>query len=162
MAITRLNNNSITSITALPSAVAVANTPSFLVRNGGSGQSIANGTTVKITAWDTADFDTDSGWDATNSKFVIPTGKGGKYLFSASLKSGSTSDLRLHTRIYLNGSWVTGNSANITYYASTNTIVILDCSAGDYIEVYGKSDESSGTTVGTDSREEYFLGYKLI
>ena len=41
MAITRLNNNSISSITALPSAVAVDNEPSFLAsKTGGTNQSL--------------------------------------------------------------------------------------------------------------------------
>ena len=40
MAITRLNNNSLTSITTLPSAVAVDNEPMFFIRATGSALSV--------------------------------------------------------------------------------------------------------------------------
>ena len=64
------------------------NTPNFQVRNGGTGQTLSSGTDTKLTAFDTADFDTANGWSADDSKYTVQTGKAGKYIVYAQIKYG--------------------------------------------------------------------------
>ena len=139
-----------------------SNTPSFQVRNGGSGQTLSSGTDTKLTAFDTADFDTDSGWNASDSKYTVQTNKAGKYFLYAQIKYGGSGDRRLTLTIRKNGSSVTRCSNNVDYYAGVTVSSILDLAVGDYLELYAKLDNGGGGSVGTATIEEFFGGYKLI
>ncbi len=93
MAITRLNNNSLTSITALPSAVAVENTP-FLQVGRSTPQNISDNT------WTTIVFDTEI-YDANNiynTSTGVCTPTAGTYLmnFIATVGNSSASSDSIH------------------------------------------------------------------
>ena len=76
MAILRANNNTLSSVTALPTGLGVT-TPAFEVYQTSS-QTPADNTYTKLT-FTGESFDTDSAW--ADSKFTVPSGKAGKYVF---------------------------------------------------------------------------------
>ena len=59
---------------------AIANTPAFLVSNSANNTGKTDNTAVKLT-YDTEVYDTDSAF--ASSKFTVPSGKAGKYFFTA-------------------------------------------------------------------------------
>ena len=165
MAITRLNNNSITSITALPSAVAVSNTPSFMAyAPSGSGQSIGSASQTKVN-FSTEFFDTDGKYDTSTSRFT-PT-VAGKYLITAGLSFAVTGDRNyVIIFIYKNGSELL-KSINRSPNVDDNGVVIsgiVDLDADDYVEIYAKQNTGSNQTItGSNSdRTTFFGGHKLI
>ena len=61
------------------------NYPSFLVNSTvTTNQSVSSGTATKVT-FDRVDHDTDSGWDSSNNKWVVPSNKAGRYMIVAGL-----------------------------------------------------------------------------
>ena len=138
------------------------NTPSFFVTLSGD-QSIGNESWTKIT-FDTETWDTDSAF--ASNKFTVPSGEGGKYSIAAKLAIADMDDNEQSIlTIYKNGSEIDttrfeGRSpgTNKAIFHVVNTI--LDLSAGDYLEVYGRhSDDGANNALSTRS---YFGGYKLI
>ena len=120
-------------------------------------QTIANNSTTKIT-FDSENFDTNGFHDnsTNNTRITIPSGYGGKYLFTfmASWENNSTG----HRSIvfYVNGS----EGENISRLANSGTILvstvplILNLSATDYVE-FGGYQNSGGTisiNAGTQSQ----------
>jgi hypothetical protein len=104
-------------------------------------QSITNDVRTAI-AFTSEAYDTNSFHDnaTNNSRITIPTGQGGKYLFTFSMHwtTGSgTRDLQL----YKNGSVTLTPSAAIVAQAGSevalNGSYVLNLVANDYIEVYG-------------------------
>ena len=136
------------------------NTPSFSVYKS-SAQSIPNATITKVT-FDTEDFDTDSAF--ASSKFTVPAGKGGKYLFYTKLQSDSTSGETVNVYFYKNGSSFVKHRQSI--HASNRrtfqATAILDLAATDYVEVFKDQDGGSARNIdGDGNRVSYFSGYKL-
>ena len=144
---------------------AMANTPAFLVSNSANNTGKTDNTAVKLT-YDTEVYDTDSAF--SSSRFTVPTGKAGKYFFTAKNRviGDSAQGTSILVIFYKNGSSVSTSTYDITlngnyidqlgYSVSTT----MDLSAGDYIEVYGKMNVASGTwgqyANGT------FSGFRLI
>jgi hypothetical protein len=137
------------------------NTPAWRATNSSSNQSISHDTLTKLTFTQEV-FDTDSAYDAANSKFTVPTGEGGKYLISMRYEMGVQTN-PTYAYIFVNGSAapVTRFKAN-SYTNEARMIVTL--SAGDYVEGY--TYQASGGTVdvmGLDvARGSVFEGFKLI
>ena len=147
------------SLTGLPD-----NTPSFSVRLSGD-------QTISATTWTKAQlaseqWDSDSAFDsATNYRFTVPTGEGGKYLFSFLTYINSLPDTtRAEGTIYLNG--VTSAYTNVICYMGgtagyypVGSSSILNLSADDYVELYVKHWDSVDRPllVGRTS----FSGFKL-
>ncbi len=141
------------------SLIKSTNTPNFDVRLS-SNFGLTNDTFVKVT-WDSETFDSDNAF--ASNKFTVPTGKAGKYLFMAHYKVGNS--LGYYTfRYHKNGSAVTG-SRNIYNYANSDNDfsfhhnLIIDLSAGDYIETYVQTTSGSGNNVY--SNQSYWQGFKL-
>jgi hypothetical protein len=115
--------------------------------------SISDGTLTKITNW-TADVDTGSGWDNTNHKFVIPTGKGGKYLIGATItqsQSGGGNSIAdtYDIMIFKNGSVVFTNcdkNRPALDWCTSHITTILDLAAADELEIYTKVTAGGGST----------------
>ena len=136
------------------------NTPSFSVFKS-SAQAIPNATITKVT-FDTEDFDTDSAF--ASSKFTVPAGKAGKYLFYTKLQSDSTSGETVNVYFYKNGSSFVKHRQSI--HASNRrtfqATAILDLAATDYVEVFKDQDGGSARNIDGDAnRVSYFSGYKL-
>jgi len=161
MALIRLNNQSISSVTALPSAVAVSNTPAFSMYATATTSLNANAVT-KI-ALGGSYIDTDSGVDTSNSKYTVPTGKGGVYIIGGDIgTAGNVIDL--HIGLYVNGShsydslnWWRDYGDSTTGHSRS---AIIDLSAGDYLELYCLVGTTTTTTTATDRTRLW--GFKLI
>lgn len=149
MAITRLNNNSITSITALPSAV--ASTPAFETYIS-SDQNISNNSFTKVT-FNTEQFDTDSCYDnSTNYRFT-PT-VAGKYYVYASLVLNVGDyvgyafqlNIRRNGGDYVVGRTTTNNSVMLETTIHAEAVISFNGST-DYVEVFGFTERHGGADV---------------
>tara|TARA_B100001939_G_scaffold171472_1_gene147809 strand:- start:647 stop:1177 length:531 start_codon:yes stop_codon:yes gene_type:complete len=135
-----------------------ANTPAFTAILD-SDQSIANNTTVKITFTNEL-LDTDNAF--ADSKFTVPSGKGGNYLIHAKFRAGNFSQT-INIYIYKNGSELNTafrgntNSGGAVPYGTASLTAIVPLSEGDYIEIYG--DQNSGSTNNLTTK--VFQGFKL-
>lgn len=120
-------------------AVTGHNYPTFQVIQS-SEQSIPVSTYTKLT-FGTENWDIGSCYDLTNSKFVVPTGMGGKYYFYARYLIRSNNDKEYIISFYVNGSVnalteskeITGSAGGA---AGAQTMAILDLDAGDEVEAY--------------------------
>ena len=145
-------------------------TPAFAARMS-QAQTISHETYTKVD-FDTEIFDTDSAYDhTTNQRFTVPSGKAGKYFFYtvALCDAGSAANLQ-NARIafYKNGSQYTQNlwnfNSNDIFVAGMALSTVIDLSASDYVEVYARISDASGSPVvdGSGSTYGQFLGYRLI
>ena len=142
----------------------ITNTPSFYAY-ATSGTSIAFATNVKVNLQATY-FDTDSAFDTSNSRFTVPSGKGGKYFFNGQVAFSSVITDN-HVGFAKNGSTTVVGGSYDTFLetkgsnvSTVNTSVIIDLSAGDYIEMYTFNTNSSVPT--TSAGRTRFIGYKII
>ena len=127
-----------------------------LTKNGDQA-SISDNTLTKITGW-TSVTDTDSAWDNTNNKIVIPSGKDGKYLVTVSLyqeqvSGGNSSNDTYTLSLRKNGSAFVGDTekAQVASNSGTNHLMaILDLDATDYLEIYVHCSAGGGSTTVTD------------
>jgi hypothetical protein len=149
------------------------NTPSFFASKTDSNQTATYNTWTKVT-FNNETYDTDSAF--SDSKFTVPSGEAGKYCFTAQVvtQQGSVLLRTLLAGYYKNGSSL-GDFREIEtrtdsplYEFTLNKSIILDLSAGDYIEFYIKVQTTTGTpdaTIRSGSTTNfgtYFMGYKLI
>ena len=143
----------------------MTNTPSFFVVRSGTQSGLSADTATKV-QWNSEVWDTDSAFDSTtNYRFTVPSGKAGKYSFTASIYTGNLqADNRYAINyFYKNGSetygtayWYTSGSNN----AFPRSSVILDLSDGDYIEVYSR--QQAGELTVQASTMTFFTGFKLV
>ncbi len=180
MAITRLNNNSLTSITALPSAVAADNKPFFEVYLSSDQTGIPHETNTKVN-FNAEHFDPQGVYNTSTYRFT--PGVAGKYYIYASILITATNTnnnlslRRAGATLYKNGAetvapgiyyQLAGNARGGNEDAEFNQIparlfgtVIAD--ADDYFEVYGYGGNDNGTTDRKfEAAYSVFGGYKLI
>ena len=143
----------------------VDNTPAFFARR--TDQGITENSFVKV-VFSTEDIDTDNAFDSSTGRFTVPSGKAGKYYFSAIIgldAMGANHFYFGEAKFYKNGSAL-GMSSSLNYangYGAQGSVAlstIQDLSVGDYIEVYAYLDDASDTTVKVNNA--FFSGYKLI
>ena len=140
---------------SIPSGVTIANsgtatgfggnnTPSFKAHLSGN-QTIGTSSFTKA-ALATEVWDTDSAWDTSNYRFTVPSGEGGKYVFTARFLFYNLADSNVfETRFYKNGSGIgggtfreTGSTSSAAQQVDNSSTVIANLSVGDYIELYVK------------------------
>ena len=150
-------------------AVAGTNTPSFIATKTSSQTGVSDNSFTKVT-WDNVVHDSNSGFSTSDNRYTIPSGQGGIYQISLSnLMYGASANFNYaQTRLYKNGSYLSpyvmelnydnSNANGETYHPFMSICVSL--SAGDYIEVYGRLDVSSGNV--TFGGEDVFSGFKLV
>ena len=149
------------------------NTPSFMAFLS-SDQTLSDNTYTKV-QFNTEDYDSDSAYDnSSNYRFTVPSGEAGKYLitYQLLLYDSNANLLGCRSALYKNGSVYQeaitegGSSSAIFYNDIQNISVIVDLSASDYLEVYGRGNTTdSGTFVvngNSSQRYSYFSAYKLI
>jgi len=154
----------------LPSSATLTNfpdnTPSFAVKQS-SDQSIPNATTTIIT-FNTEDFDTDSAYNTSSYRFVVPSGAAGKYFFSARLymEYGNNANELGRLGIYKNATAVAifGGLANGTENQGKSLSIntILDLAVSDYVDVRMYHNQGGAQSTAADPDFTYFYGYKLI
>jgi hypothetical protein len=136
----------------------VTNTPNFMIRQG-TATSLVNATRTKVEL-NTAIFDTDSGLDAANDRWTVPTGKGGTYLITYSLRFQSATDFdSANALVYKNGSafysiW----GANVYYNTFAGSFLAV-LAATDYLEMYGQQISGGAIDASTtDYGLQTYLG----
>ena len=148
------------------------NTPAFSAKLSANQTSVSAGTFTKVQI-NSEDFDTDSAFDSsTNYRFTVPSGKAGKYLFTAAVAcidfSGSNSVKDIYVgAFYKNGSAVKAEESHNDAAVNGNGVslsAIIDLSASDYVELYVKADVGSGTGKirGGSDNTTWFQGYRII
>jgi hypothetical protein len=146
-----------------------ANTPAFSAYLS-SAQSISVSTWTKV-AFNAEFFDTNSAFDTSNNRFTVPSNLAGKYCFIGQINMEYIDDNKtFRMSWYKNGSsFMTGTmlkspGANGSFIYQNTTI--LDLTVGDYIELYGYTDNSDTNVTFQDGGSPYgstgLLGYKLI
>jgi hypothetical protein len=121
-------------------------------------QSIANSTDVALT-FPNENFDTDSIHDnsTNNSRFTIPTGKDGKWLFTTVATFASNTTGYRQIAIRKNGSATSAVAVlmnpTIAYYPGITLSFIANAVATDYFEVY--ATQSSGGSLNIDGDATY-------
>ena len=117
------------------SGVGETNSPNFHAVGGNPALSNTTWTKIAVT---TERFDNGSAYDASNSKFVVPSGEAGVYFFSSIYRMENDSGSAF-LKFYKNGSalndWVTESHGSS--YFSTQQNILVNLSASDYIEMYG-------------------------
>jgi len=142
------------------SSVGETNTPSFRA-NPASGTTVANDTATKI-AFTTEVYDTDSAYDASNSKFVVPSGKAGRYFFVAALEYNITSaTTSARVQIRKNGSIALNKMGYNSYYDNNIVCGVLNLAVDDYIEVYGYQNSGGSKNTQTGTAANFFAGFKV-
>ena len=149
-----------------------SNTPAFDARASSNQTGLTSGGWTKV-QFDTELFDVGSGYDATNDKFVVPSGEAGKYFFTTSAKinsaGGSATLLGTGMRFTKNGSNIkqaihfVANGSNTA--EGKGVSCVLDLAVSDYIEVYAYYQDNGGGTgsiTGSSDFDTYFTGFKLI
>ena len=139
------------------------NTPIFEATKSAT-QSCAHNATTLIT-FDGTNFDTDSAFNTTDSTFVVPTGKAGKYYFAGQSECpGADAGEIIQLQMNKNGSIVT-KSLERQYAAATNqtlkvrTSMIVDLAVGDAIDF--RLFQNSGGAQNVDQTETFFRGFRI-
>ena len=140
------------------------NTPAFSAFLTDS-QTLTTNTWTKLSL-DDEQWDTNSAFDSTtNYRFTVPSGEGGKYLFTyASGTEGTNSTAIVQTALYKNGSSldssITRSYPNQVTGGYPHKAIVLDLSAGDYIESFGQ--HTKGSDCNFDPRYTFLQAQKLI
>jgi len=170
MAIDKIQSESINladnfAFTGTVTGAGGTNTPAFLATKS-SNQTIQNNSDVKVVV-DTEVYDTDSAYDASNSKFVVPSGKAGKYCFYGQLRLEVNTDDTLfvgYIYFFKNGSLLSQTrtdfgSNGLRHFTPVNMLV-TDLAVGDYVELYGAINSSA--TNSYSASDTRFGGFKII
>ena len=152
--------------------------PAFFIIKSAT-QAISASTLTKVT-FDGTLFDTDSGFDDSNDKWTVPSGKAGKYYLSLALGHTNTitqnADIRIEMRRYNSAGSIQqyqlkvgrqGGSNN--HYGTYNMDTIWDCSVGDYFEVHFRCTDAcdlDGNALESalsysNAEHTSFIGYRI-
>jgi hypothetical protein len=143
---------------ATQTGVGGANTPMVFAKLGSS-QSISNNVDTTV-ALDTETFDTDSAFNTSTYKFVVPSGKAGKYLVCGSVRRSNFSATRNY--IYINtggGNYVFENGGGGVHQSVTGAVLVdLDVGEEAYLRVY----HNNGSTQSISNDGTWFSVMKMI
>ena len=116
-------------------------------------QSTTNGVFTAIT-WDSENFDSNAFHDnvTNNSRITIPSGQGGKYLFSYFVNDAASSypgGALMQVALYKNGTAIAETVTlfqGAVYFPQTATF-LFEAVATDYFEIFVNRDYNSGTNI---------------
>jgi len=135
------------------------NYPAFRVTEGN--QSLSNDISTKL-QFNTIDYDTDSAFDTTNYRFIVPSGKSGKYYFESyisipGIDSGEFGQnwIKLNDTTNINIIREHMSGSNQFYRQITSTT--LNLNVGDFVEAYAYQNSGGSQTAATI----YFSGYRI-
>ena len=121
-------------------------------------------------------YDTDSAFDTSNYRFVVPSGKAGKYFVYGAIQyeAGSNDDL-IEDYLYFkfNGgsnileSQTDFSNVKIRLHYVTGSIIVNMNGSSDYVELYARINTSSGSGQLLESDSQYarathFGAYRII
>ncbi len=141
------------------------NTPAFHAYRSGN-QSISHATYTDV-VFNTEYFDTDSAFDTSTGVFTVPSGEGGKYLFTFQVRRGDWHSDRFIGAFEVGGSdrlYVEDAGDAAHNFASASTSMIFDLSAGDTVnvEIYHNNGSAQNITGASNQGTNFFTGMKLI
>ena len=135
------------------------NQPAFRVTGGD--QSLTNDTSTKL-QFNTVDFDTDSAFDTTNYRFIVPSGKSGKYYFETYISIPGIDDgefgqnwIRLNDTTNLN--IIREHMSGPNQFYRQIISIILNLNVGDFVEAFGYQNSGGSQTATTG----YFSGFRI-
>jgi len=140
------------------------NTPSFFATLS-SNQSISTGTFTKL-AFDTTSWDTNSAFDTSNNRFVVPSGQAGKYFFQFGVYADNIDDQEYFENYFFkNGSSINyGRFTEVAPRANHpvfyTTSVTVNMNVSDYMEITVYHND--GVSNNVFSNTTFFSGFKLI
>jgi len=172
MAITKIQSESLNlsdnyDFTGTVTGAGENNAPSFSAYISSNWSGTTNA--LSKCPFNTVKFDTASGFDTTNYKYTIPSGQGGKWLFSVMQRTQSNTNTSPgHKYTYLtlrkNGSEIRTSIIDPRPYyveAINNPFTVVEsCNAGDYLELYVLLDGTSLVWYGGSANTE-FSGFKI-
>ena len=120
-------------------------------------QSLTTSTYTKV-IFDTGIYDTDNAYDTSTGRFTCPSGKAGKYFFTATI-SMSTNYGYVQVDFYKNGSSIYRGTAVRNDTSATNVNATIDLSASDYVEVYCRTGATNDAEGG--GSHTHFHGYRI-
>ena len=165
--------NSLSSNAQTQISGAGGNTPRFFVYANNVFHSLTNTTWTKAAWQGSVGIDTDSAYDTTNHKFVVPSGEAGDYYLEAHTSFYSNANVLRYGRValYKNGTAMAwGNNAGFHTgpppwrHATPSMTTIETLAVGDYIEMYVNATVDSGAIYvhcNGNAKFHYFMGYKL-
>ena len=150
---TQLNEASNYDFTGTVTGVGGVNTPYFSAYLTSNQTGLSDDAYTKINL-DGEYADSDNAYDnSSNYRFTVPSGKGGEYFLSAKFNGSTQADQDNKDTIvgiYKNGSLLargrgllTDSSSDVTQ-TEANASIITTLAAGDYIELYGRVNSTSG------------------
>ena len=143
--------------------------PAFMAYLNGN-QNVSDATYTKVNL-NAEQLDTNSAFDSsTNYRFTVPSGQAGKYVVSFYVEgySSGASQLRgVNAEIRKNGSKYhrirmdTSNNEGFLFNVSAS--LIIDLAVGDYIELWGYVNGTSGQTMflGDSDTQCFMSGFRI-
>jgi hypothetical protein len=128
--------------------------------------SLSSGVWTLVT-WNSERYDTD-GFHSTSSntgRITIPTGKGGKYLFTGAVYFANTATAGMRQlRLYKNGTdlgiyFMTTGSGSGTFYPNPQINYVVNAAAGDYFEMYAQQNSGSSQQMYFDEGTYFQASY---
>ena len=145
------------------------NTPAFHAYLSANQTGVTSNTTTKITINATL-VDTNSAF--ASNKFTVPSGGAGTYYLYAGLRGYVSAVSRLNTnyvKIYKNGLLLIESGSNydgnFPYDVVNNTSITTTLAENDYIELYGRTEDSTGANVtfkGLSTNSTFLGGFKIV
>ena len=159
----RALQTSVPATNSITAAMVSSFGPAFHVRLSGN-QTLSHDTLTRIT-WDTEVFDTDGAF--ASNVFTVPSGEGGKYVFSYCVFGDDSDDTDTYSAyIEVDGTQNADSQMSLASSKSALNMVlrattIITLTAGQVVEVVSKHQ---GTSASEDVRSggSFFSGYKLI
>ena len=161
---------------AIPSGVTITNsgtannfggvnTPAFFAYLG-SNQNISNATNTTV-AFNAEIFDTANGFDTSTHKYTIPSGQGGKYFITVSIRSDNWNAPRFNFQVLKNdsGGLLNGENSDTgsgAYYNTVPNSALVSLAAGDVIHVLVYHNNGSTKPILGGQANTFFGAYKLI
>jgi hypothetical protein len=128
---------------------------------------LTNATTMKITGFDTEEFDTNNAFSTSDARFTVPAGYAGKYFLSTTVRIGTGSNTTSagNRHLYKNGADLASTGIYIPaspfQHLTITTAGIFDLAEGDYIEVYGRIETTNSSNGNAYSAASNFSGMRV-
>ena len=149
------------------------NYPAFGLNFNGANLPGAQNVSTKIPSANiTMVYNVGNAFDTSNSRFTVPSGYAGKYIFHAKFLGNNNSNV-YRGEFYKNGSTTYNTTNGVTSQARTSegnssyeqveNTLFIDLAVGDYIEFYIRNSTAANDIYSAGSNAyNYFFGYRLI
>jgi len=133
----------------------------FAASKAASTQTVVTNTGTHVTLTK-EHYDTASAYDTSTSTFTVPTGKGGKYLFTWGVEYNASIS-NLYTAIFINDNVVFDEENMYLEHGvafSGQQSRIISISAGDTVKCYTYQSSGSNKSI-SNTRRTFFAGFRL-